>query len=1151
MERQGRADQYGTETMDVDAAQQLAVTSSWVFSDIQVIANRVASDAARPVAARYVDGKWQEEWDHAMTRLLANPNGLMSGSFMLRYLAWWYLLSGNAYCFVSTPELGRGEPQELWPLVASQMAPLPETLRESRMGGLVIDYEYTVFGVASLLPGEHVIHFRTANPWDYWRGLAPLTGALTAVQGDTSRAKWDRDFFGVDNAVPTAVISLPAEITDSDFDRAQEEIRAEFGGRRRTAITRAGDLSIETIQQTMSDMQMVESRQLSRVEIDRVYGVPEGLFSGGTSGESRLALESTFATNTIQPILDYFAEEWTQGLAPFYGEDGLTAYARSVVPRDRSLAVQEYTIYSQDRTVNENRAEQGLERLPLPLADVPVRLLTQAGLADAGPGVGSLEGADAPVNVAAGEARKAQLADGSADPDGLDGADVPSVKANYPAGSPAELEGLRVELKRWMKVALGELRAGRPAAGREFASQVLPEDVAAAVRAGLASAADEDAVKLAFAEWLGGQPQKAVDPLEDVRRRAERAIEKAWKAAHTDGGVVRQIEDGELDPTGAFDALWMEDYRKRIDAKLLPALSKAAIDAAKATAGQMGVTWQLVNEAVLQWSQKYGYTLISGLTQTTQAQVQNTISAWIASGEPLPDLTAKLTEIFKSPVRAQMIASTEVTRLYQVANEQSWRQANVEMDAGIVGGEWRTAVDEKVCFPAWTLIETENGPLPIQRVKPGMRVQTRQGLKQVVATKTRRYLGEMVEVQTDLGSVIATANHPFWTIEHGWLQGSQLDLGHTLETFNQQPVKVLGILDFFLGNAADNPVARLQEMVLSLISLRVLVPIGAVNLHGDALVWQQKVNRVTTHASLLNEFDTQVGQRQANRLFQQCFAVGSSIAGERTKLAVGIARNNTQHLATNPTFNMMRRAAAFLRAVLSIKPLFGRECFATPFAGNVFGGGSTALSAANSIAVSDSSIDGEGLTTDWANLTNQFATVDNVMTATATETASLCDLRSAEIGQRTADGASYLGTAQRRSVVAKSRTEATVFALARVSLAAMLANFGFVFVRHVAHILTDLLTLYHKLCGIAITVYNLQVEDVAEYYANGILVHNCEICGPLEGQQRSLNSPGYLHPEDGQLYLMPAHVRCRCSEVPVLSKPGSRQRGPGPVEVGA
>jgi hypothetical protein len=173
--------------------------------------------------------------------------------------------------------------------------------------------------------------------------------------------------------------------------------------------------------------------------------------------------------------------------------------------------------------------------------------------------------------------------------------------------------------------------------------------------------------------------------------------------------------------------------------------------------------------------------------------------------------------------------------------------------------------------------------------------------------------------------------------------------------------------------------------------------------------------------------------------------------------------------------------------------------------------------------------------------------VSNVVATAATETASLCDLRNLEISQRSTDGASYLGTAQRRSVVARPRTEATSLCSVRVRLAAVLANLRLVFISHAARLLTGLVTLYHKLCGTAITVYNLQVEDVPEYYANGILVHNCEICRPLHGQQRSLQSPGYAHPDTGALHLMPAHVRCRCWEVPVLSKPGSRQVGPGPI----
>jgi len=596
MERLGQQQAYGQETMDVDAAQRLAAISAWVYSDISLIAGRLAGDTARPVAAQYVDGSWREDWTHPMSRILGRPNALMSGSYMLRYVAWWYLLSGNAYVFVSTDRVGGGEPLELWPLVSNQVTPLPETLRTGPRG-LVVDYEYNVNGALETLPGEHVIHFRTANPWDYWRGLAPLTAGLLAVQADNARARWDRDFFGQDNAIPAAVISLPADITDSDFDRAAEEIRAEFGGRRRTAITRAGDLTVQTVQQTMADMQVIESRELSRREIDRVFGVPEGMFDGSTSGENRLALESTFATNTVQPLIEYFAEEWTRGLAWFYGEEGLTAYARTVVPRDRALAVQEYTIYGQDRTVNENREEQGLPRLADPLADVPVRLLGQYGK-DA-PGVGSMAGADAPENVAVAATEKA----------------------------------LRGEAEPWRR----------------------------------------------------------------HRARAERLLARAFREGHRDGGVIRRIAEEEVLPEAAFDPVWVQDYQARLGAKMTPALSVAARIAARAAAGQVGVRWDLVNEAAQRWAAARSYELIVGLTRTTEVLVQDAISRWIASGEPLEPLARQLTEAFGSQKRAEMVAATEVTRTFQQANETAWRRANEELDAGIVGGEWRTAVDELVC----------------------------------------------------------------------------------------------------------------------------------------------------------------------------------------------------------------------------------------------------------------------------------------------------------------------------------------------------------------------------------------------------------------------------------------------------------------------
>lgn len=688
-DRLAQAGRFGGEDMDVDAARRLAITSSWVYSDIDLIAGRIAGKAARPQIKRRVGEKLEDEGNHAFERLLARPNALMPGSYLLRYTVWWLLLKGEAFVFVSSPRVGQGEPVELWPLVASDVDPRPETLRESVLGdGLTIDYEYLVNGQSTMLPGENVIHFRLANPFDFWRGLSPLTAAFRAVQSDYNLATWTRDFFGKDNAVPTAVISLRETIGESDFLRAKDEIREEFGGRRRTAITRAGDFTVQTIQQTLQEMQVVEGRTFSRSEIDRVYGVPEGLTSGALSGDSRLAAETVLASNTVQPLADYMAEVWSSMVGRYYDEDLLVESA-NLVPRDRALEIQEYQYYGQDRTVNENRKELDLEKINHPLADIPVRLLAyiQVGPSETPgaqqptntTGVPSMPGADAPMNVQAQEALR-------------------SLNGHTPA---AAALGLREELRRWQRVALREIKAGRDAGERTFESDVLPPAIMTQIARALDGLDDEAAVRRVFAAWRNepGEAAKAQvedDPLEEAKLKAEVEMRRAFAEGHKDLGALKKVQNGTA-PADAFGDAWAADYAENLGQAVRPAMLKLTTEASRLVSQLLNVSFDLVNDKAQAWASKYSYELVSGLTQTTQAQLQATISNWIASGAPMPDLVASLKDIFGNPVRAELVGSTEVTRIYQQANEASWKQANQELDAGIVGGSWNTASDELVC----------------------------------------------------------------------------------------------------------------------------------------------------------------------------------------------------------------------------------------------------------------------------------------------------------------------------------------------------------------------------------------------------------------------------------------------------------------------
>lgn len=503
LDRMSRFSQFNTTETSIDVAQtyRLASTSAWVYSDIKLIADRTtARDANFEVKQR--DNLDETIENHPFLKLLDRPNAFMSGSFLKRYTNWWLLLRGNAYIFISTPGVGVGEPTELWPLPSDLVRPWPLHLREGVgvfKGEQVIDYLYTVNGGWEMIPGEQIVHFRLPNPFDWWEGMSPLNAAHIAVEMDHAQRVWTRDFFKDDNAIPSAIISVPATTSPVDFERQRQILSEQWKNGQKRVFTRSGDLTVETITQTLEQMQIIQSREFSRDEIDRVYGIPQGLVSGGLSGDSRLAAEIAFARNTVQPLLDYMAEQWTSDISPYYS-DSIVFEAPNVIPQDRALEIQEYTTYSQDMTINESRQERGLDPVKLPpelkelqpFVDLPIRLI-QGAMSKAT----AAEQADRAQETAMQIQQQRQMQQNDKPPESgsMEGQQDPKQMVDDQAGK-AHAIALDVELKRWKKVALKALRDGK--AQPAFTSDVIDADRHADIVAALQDATTESEVKAAF-----------------------------------------------------------------------------------------------------------------------------------------------------------------------------------------------------------------------------------------------------------------------------------------------------------------------------------------------------------------------------------------------------------------------------------------------------------------------------------------------------------------------------------------------------------------------------------------------------------------------------------------------------------------------------
>lgn len=93
------------------------------------------------------------------------------------------------------------------------------------------------------------------------------------------------------------------------------------------------------------------------------------------------------------------------------------------------------------------------------------------------------------------------------------------------------------------------------------------------------------------------------------------------------------------------------------------------------------------------------------------------------------------------------------------------------------------------CFAADTLITTDKGDVPIELIKPGMMVLTRQGYRRVVRAEMTNPAADVLTLQASNGvQLTGTGNHPIWVKGKGFTYMDALVWGDILETCQENPL---------------------------------------------------------------------------------------------------------------------------------------------------------------------------------------------------------------------------------------------------------------------------------------------------------------------------------------------------------------------------
>lgn len=264
------------------------------------------------------------------------------------------------------------------------------------------------------------------------------------------------------------------------------------------------------------------------------------------------------------------------------------------------------------------------------------------------------------------------------------GLDVPELEAakpmENPEVSPSSTAAMRADLARWERKALKRLReSGR--ADVPFSSTEITPHIMASVSARLAVASTPGDVRAAFK----GEGWRL---LTEVEQRLYDAITLVLATHSSD--VARRILRGQPIEMDALEA--------DLVAALIPVVAQVWTEQIR----DLEAAWSIglpasgtTGSAATDFAQAYTYRRVTGITDTTRTIISKAVASYTSTpGMTRAQLEAQLAPAF-GPVRASLIAVSEVTRAASAA------QMDYQIRARAAGIElvrvWRTLADELVC----------------------------------------------------------------------------------------------------------------------------------------------------------------------------------------------------------------------------------------------------------------------------------------------------------------------------------------------------------------------------------------------------------------------------------------------------------------------
>jgi HK97 family phage portal protein len=273
--------------------------STWVYACISTLAETVSAIPFRfvEVTGNPARGSTVEQ----LEKLFARPHAQLDRFQFWELIISWLMLRGEAFVYPISEGRVTRVPDTLHILSPDH---LHEIVSNSELAGWRYSASSTS-SIGSILLPEDLIHIRLPNPFNFFRGMSPLTVAYLAAQSDYAAAQFMKGTM-LNNADTGLIITTPEQLSPEQIEDAKAALRE----RKRAAGTADKPLFLwggATVQRpaiSSADLQFLENRKFNRQEICAIFKVPQELL-GFTEDANRSVSESArlnFMENRIAPL---------------------------------------------------------------------------------------------------------------------------------------------------------------------------------------------------------------------------------------------------------------------------------------------------------------------------------------------------------------------------------------------------------------------------------------------------------------------------------------------------------------------------------------------------------------------------------------------------------------------------------------------------------------------------------------------------------------------------------------------------------------------------------------------------------------------------------------------------------------------------------